>query len=180
MHRTANIALSLAALGLGTALAATPGFAQQQQFHYPVGRAANDGGLVTAQTEKGAERTGTNSNRQAFRSGREVYAFGGQGQSPRAAPGPYNWANGRGDRGELYGYAGGASPPAAQFHYPIGRAANDGGLVTAQTEKGAERTGTASNRQAFRSGSEMYAYGPQGQPPRTGPGPYQYNGEWER
>lgn len=84
-----KITLGVVALGLGTALVAAPAFAQ----NYPIGRAANDGGLAgiaPAQAEKGAERTGSNSNREAFRSGSESYGFGAQGQ-PTRAPGAYGY-----------------------------------------------------------------------------------------
>jgi hypothetical protein len=135
-------------------------------FHYPTGRAANDGGLTVAQAERGAERTGSNSNREAFRSGGETYAVGAQGQPPRSAPGAYG-------TGGLYAYAG-QSAPASEFHYPTGRNANDGGLSTAQMDKGAMRTGSNSNREAFRSGGESYSVGPQGQTPQSAPGPYGY------
>ena len=47
--------------------------------------------VTTPQAEKGAERTGSNSNREAFRSGNETYNFGGQGQTPRKAPGRYHY-----------------------------------------------------------------------------------------
>jgi hypothetical protein len=110
---------------------------------YPTGRNANDGGMVAAQSQTGGQRTGTISNDQASRPNGDIYAFGGQGQ-----------------------------PPAGGSHYPVGRNANDGGLTVAQMENGAQRTGSNSNREAFRSGGETYAFGAQGQPPRSAPGAY--------
>src|ERR1700733_1903253 len=134
--RSTRIGLSLVALGLGTALATVSAFAQ----NYPIGRSANDGGMVTAQplSPTGGQRTGSISNDQAQRqspSG-DIYAFGGQGQ-----------------------------PPAPASHYPVGRAANDGGMVTAQDQAptGGQRTGSVSNDQAQRPGGDTYAFGAQGQ-----------------
>ena len=162
--RLTTISLSLAALGLGTALVSTSASAQD----YKIGRGANDGGLATAQVDKGAMRTGSNSNREAFRSGTESYSFGIQGQAPRSAPNAYNTAQN-----------------TDEFKYPVGRNANDGGFVatnannglsTPQFDKGEERTGSTSAREAFRSGTDTYAFGPQGQPPRSAPGAYGYTG----
>jgi hypothetical protein len=136
--RSTRLGLSLAALGLGTALATVSAFAQ----NYPIGRAANDGGMVTAQTQSptGGQRTGSVSNDQAQRPspGGDIYAFSGQGQ-----------------------------PPAPASHYPVGRSANDGGIVTAQEQTpaptGGQRTGSVSNDQAQRPGGDTYAFGAQGQ-----------------
>jgi hypothetical protein len=162
--RLTTLSLSLAALGLGTALVSTTASAQD----YKIGRGENDGGLTTAQVDKGAQRTGSNSNREAFRSGTESYSFGAQGQSPRAAPNTYNTAQND-----------------SEYKYPVGRNPNDGGVVannansgvsTPQFDKGAERTGSTSAREAFRSGTDTYAFGPQGQPPRAAPGAYGYTG----
>jgi hypothetical protein len=161
-----RITLSLAGLALGTALATTGAFAQNYS-----GKGANDGGLTTVQAQKGAERTGSASNREAFRSGNETYPFGGQSQPPRKAPGAF----GKG----LYAYSGQndfngpGQPPVFKYNSPsTGRAANDGGLATVQAQKGAERTGSTSNREAFRSGQETYSFGAQGQPPKKAPDSY--------
>jgi hypothetical protein len=90
--RSTKVAVSLAALG--AALLSTAAFAQ----NYPAGRAANDGGMVQAQTPQQSpttgQRTGSASNAQATRPG-----------------------------GTLYNSA------APQSTYPVGRAANDGGMV---------------------------------------------------
>jgi hypothetical protein len=51
--------------------------------------------------QTGGQTTGSASNMQAKRQNGDLYAFGGQGQ-----------------------------PPAPQSHYPVGRAANDGGMVS--------------------------------------------------
>ena len=120
--RTTKTALSLAALALGTALAAAPALAQ----NYPVGRSANDGGQVNAQPQTGGQRTGSASNTQAGNAGGDIYAFGGQGQ-----------------------------PPGVGYHYPVGRAANDGGFVTAQS--GTQRTGAADNERTTRGMRGHYA-----------------------
>ena len=156
--RPTKIALRLAALTLGTAMLSAGAYAQgynnrglngadeyapgaqgqPAQSAYPVGRAANDGGMVNAKTENqpGGER------RALFNSAPSVET---QGQ-------------------------------ADEYKYPAGRAANDGGMVTTpQAEKGAERTGSASNKQAFRSGNETYNFGGQGQPPQKAPGRYHSN-----
>jgi hypothetical protein len=156
--RSTKIALHLAALGLGTALLAVGAHAQgynNQGFNgadeyapgaqgqpaqsaYPTGRAANDGGMVNAQTQNqpGGER------RALYNS---APSFGAQGQ-------------------------------ADEYKYSVGRSANDGGMVTTpQAEKGAERTGSASNKEAFRSGNETYNFGGQGQPPQKAPGRYHYS-----
>jgi hypothetical protein len=136
--RLSKISLSLAALGLGTALATVSAFAQ----NYPVGRSANDGGMVTAhsQSPTGGQRTGSVSNEQAQR------------QSPS---------------GDIYAFAGQGQPPAPASHYPVGRSANDGGFVTAQAPApaptGGQRTGSFSNDQAQRPGGDTYAFGAQGQ-----------------
>ena len=101
--RSTTIIMSLAALGLSTALLS--GSAVAQGYKYPVGRSANDGGFVTANTgaksgistaqyDQGTQKTGSLSQRQAYRSGSDRYAFGGQGQPPRS-----------GTRG-LYAYGG--------------------------------------------------------------------------
>jgi hypothetical protein len=112
--------IALSAAALGAALISTAAFAQD----YKVGRAANDGGLVQAQGQQApssGQRTGSASNTQATRPGGDIYAFGGQG-----------------------------APPAAQYHYPVGRAANDGGMVTAQTDTGTQRSGAAVNERTTR------------------------------
>jgi hypothetical protein len=97
--RSIKLALSLAALG--TALLSTASFAQ----NYPAGRAANDGGMVQAQSPQQAptsgQRTGSASNNQATQPG-----------------------------GTLYNSA----APAPQSTYPVGRAANDGGMVNPQQQ----------------------------------------------
>jgi hypothetical protein len=119
--RSTKVALSLAALS--AALLSTAAFAQD--FKYPVGRAANDGGQVQAQQQApdSGQHTGSASNAQATRRGGDVYAFGGQG-----------------------------APAAQQYHYPVGRAANDGGMVTAQTSTnlGTQRTGAADRERTTR------------------------------
>jgi hypothetical protein len=93
--RSTKVAVSLAVLG--TALFSTAAFAQ----NYPAGRAANDGGMVQAQSPQQSpttgQRTGSASNRQT------------------TSPG-----------GTLYNSA------APQSTYPVGRAANDGGMTSAQ------------------------------------------------
>jgi hypothetical protein len=156
--RSTKIALHLAALTLSRAMLSAGAYVQgynnrsfngadeyapgaqgqPAQSAYPVGRSANDGGMVNAKTENqpGGER------RALFNSAPSV---GAQGQ-------------------------------ADEYKYPASRAANDGGMVTTpQVEKGAERTGSASNKQAFRSGNETYNFGAQGQAPRKAPGRYHYN-----
>lgn len=117
-------AKTLGLAALSAALISTTAFAQD--FKYPVGRAANDGGMVQAQGQQApdsGQRTGSASNTQATRQGGDLYAFGGQG-----------------------------APPAAQYHYPVGRAANDGGMVTAQaqTTTGTQRTGAADRERTTR------------------------------
>jgi hypothetical protein len=78
------------------------------QYHYAVGRAANDGGVnysgqTAAHTESptGGQRTGSASNEQA------------------STPDPH---------GNIYDFGGQGQPPGAGYHYPVGRAANDGGI----------------------------------------------------
>jgi hypothetical protein len=99
--RSTKVAVSLAALG--AALLSTAAFAQ----NYPAGRAANDGGMVQAQTLQQSpttgQRTGSASNAQATRPGGALY-------------------------NSLYNSA------APQSTYPVGRAANDGGMVNPQRQ----------------------------------------------
>ena len=156
--RSTKIALHLAALGLGTALLAV---GAQAQDTYPIGRAANDGGFVQGRAGNGGQQNGatTGGERQFSWEGNDA-AYGGQ------------------YRGGLYNSAPsfGGQDQGGQQKYPTGRAANDGGMVTTpQAEKGAERTGSNSNREAFRSGNETYNFGGQGQPPQKAPGRYHYN-----
>jgi hypothetical protein len=150
--RATHISLTLAALGLGTALVSATAFAQNVK--YPVGRAANDGGMVAAQS--GGERSGSASNTQAARLGGQggnVYAFGRQGQ-----------------------------PAAPQSHYPMGRAANDGGMVAAQAQQGGTRSGSASNERATRGPGETYAAGaqPQGKGLYNSAAPYKSQQRWSQ
>jgi hypothetical protein len=81
--------------------------APTQQYRYPVGRAANDGGMVTAQTNTnvGTQRTGAADRERTTR-----------------GPGYASNMNG----GTLYNSA----APQSGYHYPVGRAANDGGMVS--------------------------------------------------
>jgi hypothetical protein len=149
--------IALAALGLGTALLAV---GAQAQDTYPMGRGANDGGFVQAKPENSGQQNGptTGGERQFSWEGNDA-AYGGQ------------------YRGGLYNSAPsfGAQDQGGQLKYPAGRAANDGGMTTPQAEKGAERTGSNSNREAFRSGNETYNFGGQGQPPKKAPGRYHDN-----
>jgi hypothetical protein len=150
--------IALAALGLGTALLAV---GAQAQDTYPIGRGANDGGVVQAKPENSGQQSGptTGGERQFSWEGNDA-AYGGQYRS-----GLYNSAP-----------SFGAQDQGSQQKYSAGRAANDGGMVTTpQAEKGAERTGSNSNREAFRSGNETYNFGGQGQAPRKAPGRYHYN-----
>ena len=156
--RSTKIALHLAALGLGTALLAAGAHAQDT---YPIGRGANDGGFVQERAGNGAQQNGpkTGGERQFSWEGNDA-TYGGQYRS-----GLYNSAPSSGPQDQ-----------GGQQKYPAGRAANDGGMVTTpQAEKGAERTGSNSNREAFRSGNETYNLGAQGQAPRKAPGRYHYN-----
>jgi hypothetical protein len=151
--RSTKIALHLAALTLSTAILSAGAYAQgynnrgfngadeyapgaqgqPAQSAYPVGRAANDGGMVSAKTEN-----------QPGGEGRALY-----NSAPSLAP-----------QGQ-----------ADEYKYPVGRSANDGGMLTTpQAEKGAERTGSSSNKEAFRSGNETYNFAGQGQPPKKAPG----------
>jgi|SRR5580700_11877788 hypothetical protein len=162
--RSTKIALRLAALGLGTALLAV---GAQAQDTYPIGRGANDGGFVQAKPGNSGQQNGptTGGERQFSWEGNDA-AYGGQYRGG----GQYG--------GGLYNSApsSGAQNQADQYKYSVGRSANDGGMVTTpQAEKGAERTGSASNKEAFRSGNETYNFGGQGQPPRKAPGRYHYN-----
>ena len=145
--RSTKLALTLGALALGTALSAMPAFAQD----YHVGRTANDGGMVAAQNA--GENTGSRSNEQSGRSTGNHYAFGAQGQPSK----------GRG----LYNYSGSGMAPAQDRKYAAGRAANDGGLTSEQFNNGEQTSGSASNRQANRSGTDSYSFGAQGQQTRS-------------
>jgi hypothetical protein len=145
--RSPKLTLTLSALALGTALSALPALAQDS--HYPLGRNVNDGGFSATQTD-----TKT-------------------GQIAPRAPKSDQSAQSNMGRG-LYAYSGQGAPPAQEYKYPLGRNVNDGGISTAQFDKGAERTGSNSNREAFRSGTESYSYGAQGQQPQTAPNAYGY------
>jgi hypothetical protein len=144
-----KISLGIAALSLGTALAAMPALAQTsgdpgngvQTEHHMI--RANRTHLAS---HTSGQRTGSVSNEQSARPGGNTYAFGAQGQ-----------------------------PPAAEYHYSIGRAANDGGMNYSEQSTahsaaptGSQRTGSASNEQASAPGGNIYAYGGQGQPPGAG------------
>jgi hypothetical protein len=161
--RSTKISLHLAALGLGIALLAV---GAQAQDTYPIGRGANDGGFVQAKPGSSGQQNGptTGGERQFSWEGNDA-AYGGQYRG-----GLYNSAPSFGAQNS------GAQDQADQYKYSVGRSANDGGMVTTpQAEKGAERTGSASNKEAFRSGNETYNFGGQGQPPRKAPGRYHYN-----
>ena len=147
--RSTKLAITLGALALGTALSAAPVLAQD--YHYPIGRGANDGGAVAAQNQ--GQNTGSRSNEQSGGSMGNRYAFGAQGQP-----------QGRG----IYNSAGdaGAGNAPTEYKYPVGRSANDGGIGSAQFNKGEEKTGSASTREQVRSLNGSYAYGPQGQQPQ--------------
>ena len=156
--RSTKIALHLAALGLSAVLLAVGAHAQDT---YPIGRSANDGGAVQSHAGNGGQQNGptTGGERQFSWEGKDA-AYGGQYRS-----GLYNSAP-----------SSGAQDQGSQQKYPAGSAANDGGMVTTpQAEKGAERTGSNSNREAYRSGNETYNFGGQGQAPRKVPGRYHYN-----
>jgi hypothetical protein len=150
--RSIKLTLTLSALAMGTALSVMPSFAQD--YHYPMGRGVNDGGFGTVQ----------NDNQSGAKTGQIA---------PRAPKGANMTDSGRG----LYAYSGQAASqgaPQQNYKYSMGRNANDGGIATAQFDKGAERTGSTSSREAFRSGTESYSFGAQGQPPRTAPNTYSY------
>lgn len=90
------------------------GAAPTAQYHYSVGRAANDGGMVTAQTNNnaGTQRTGA-------------------ADRERTTRGPGYASNTRGMTGvTLYNSA----APQGGYHYSVGRAANDGGMVNPQQQ----------------------------------------------
>jgi hypothetical protein len=96
--------------------------------------------------QSSGQRTGSASNDEAKTPGGNTYASGGQGQ-----------------------------PPASQYHYPIGRSANDGGMnysaqSPTQSPTGGQRTESASNNQAKTPSpnGDLYAFGGQGQPPGAG------------
>jgi hypothetical protein len=147
--RSTKLTLILSVLALGTALSALPALAQDS--HYPLGRNANDGGFGTMQ----------NDSQQAAKT---------KTSQPRA---PKNGQSASmNDRG-LYAYSG-QGAPTQDYKYPLGRNMNDGGIATSQFDKGAERTGSTSSREAFRSGTESYSSGAQGQPPRSAPSTYGY------
>jgi hypothetical protein len=106
--RSAKTTLGLAVLG--AALMSTAAFAQD----YKVGRAANDGGMVQAQTNTnaGTQRTGAADRERTTRGP-------GYASDTRSMTG-----------GTLYNSA----APQGGFHYPVGRAANDGGMVSPQQQ----------------------------------------------
>jgi hypothetical protein len=81
--RSTKFAVTLAALALGTALTTLPALAQD--YHYPLGRGANDGGTSSAQLNNGEQTSGSAANREANRSNSDTYMFGAQGQPPRTA-----------------------------------------------------------------------------------------------
>jgi len=117
----ARLAIS-GALALGAAFAALPGFAQSA-YHYPVGRSANDGGLV-------AGAVNTNPARQyynyaAAQPAEYHYPVGRAANDGGMFPGAVN-AN---PQPQSYSYS--ASRPS-DSHYPVGRSPNDGGMVAAQ------------------------------------------------
>jgi hypothetical protein len=144
--RSAKLTLSLSVLALGTALSALPALAQDS--HYPVGRNLDDGGFSTLQNDS---KTGQIAPR-----------------APKTAQNQNMTGLG------LYNYSGQGAAPAQEYKYPLGRNLNDGGISTAQFDKGAQRTGSNSNREAFRSGTESYSAGGQGQRPQTAPNAYGY------
>jgi len=127
--RSTKLAVTLGALAFGTAISALPASAQQ----YRAGRAANDGGPVSAQNQ--GQNTGSRSNEQSGGPMGNTYAFGAQGQPAQ--------------RRDLYAYSGPGTAPAAP-PYKVGRAANDGGPIGAQSSTGGQRTGSAANREANR------------------------------
>jgi hypothetical protein len=144
--RSTKFAVTLGALALGTALSAMPALAQD----YHVGRTANDGGMVAAQNA--GQNTGSRSNERSGSAMGNHYAFGAQGQK-----------QGRG----IYNYSGSDMTPAQDRKYAVGRAANDGGLTTAQFNNGEQTSGSASNRQANSSNTDTYSFGAQGQQTRS-------------
>ncbi len=138
--RSTKLAVTLGALAFSTAISALPALAQE----YHTGRAANDGGPVSAQNQ--GQNTGSRSNEQSGGPMGNNYAFGAQGQP----------AQGR----DLYAYSA-PNSAAAGPQYKVGRAANDGGPLSAASDEGGQRTGSAANREANRSGDR---YGTRRQP----------------
>jgi hypothetical protein len=152
--RSRKVALSLAALGLGTALVSTAAFAQT----YPTGRAANDGGTVQAQTPAptSGQRTGSASNRQATSGGQATPSSqaapsypvgraandGGMPAAQSGTPSTGAAANGSptgGTRAASTQSGNGrtllnSAAPQNTNQYPVGRAANDGGMTTPATQ----------------------------------------------
>jgi hypothetical protein len=149
--RPSKIKLGLAVLGLGTALAALPAYAQ-----------TSGPPRAHSEVQTSGQRTGSLSNEESRAPGGNTYAFGGQGQPQGAG---YHYPVGRsandgganygsqatahteaptgGQRsgsasneqaqtssphGDLYAFGGQGQPPGAGYHYPIGRSANDGGM----------------------------------------------------
>lgn len=150
--RPSNIKLGLAMLGLGTALATLPVFAQTSDqssgMNPPRHMARMQHPRAHSEVQTSGQRTGSASNEESRAPGGNTYAFGAQGQ-----------------------------PPAGQYHYAIGRSANDGGMgYSAQntphtgSPTGGQRTGSASNEQAQTASpnGDLYAFGGQGQPPGAG------------
>ena len=110
------------ALTLGVALAALPAFAQSA-YQYPIGRNANDGGMV-------AGAVNTNPSRQYYNYAASQptdyhYPIGRAANDGGMAPGSVN----TNPQPQNYSYS-----PArpGEYHYPVGRNPNDGGLVAAQ------------------------------------------------
>lgn len=111
------------ALALGVAFAALPAFAQSA-YQYPVGRPANDGGMVA-----GAVNTNPQPqqyyNYAASQPGEYHYPIGRPLNDGGTAAGSVN----TNPQPQNYNYA---SSRPADYHYPIGRPVNDGGMVVAQ------------------------------------------------
>jgi hypothetical protein len=187
-----KLAVSLGALAVGTALSALPASAQ----NYYSGNSFDSGGYVTndnsgVKTGQIGPRAPTTGEPQRWMNeDRGIYDYSDNGGyvtnddsgvktgqiGPRAPT--IAQPQQRNEQRSVYDYsgqepAGGHSftggnggAPATQFKYSAGRNANDGGIASAQFNKGEQKTGSASNRQAVRSGTDSYGYRGQGQPPR--------------
>jgi hypothetical protein len=153
---SSRIVLTASTLALGTALPAIPALAQDygsganntQQYKYPVGRPMNDGGFPAQSSQNSAPQSSAAQQTRIAR-------FRANPNSA-ANPSPSTTAT------------------AQNYHYPLGRAMNDGGSAQEQAQYNGgqrqERTGSAENiehaqaRSAALAGSgpANYAYDPYG------------------
>jgi hypothetical protein len=110
------------ALALGVVCASLPAFAQGA-YQYPIGRSANDGGMVV-----GAVNTNPPQQYYNYAAPQPAdyhYPIGRSANDGGMAPGSVN----TNPQPQNYSYS--PSRPG-EYHYPIGRSLNDGGMVAAQ------------------------------------------------